>query len=351
MDLDNFGNRATGQTRLGTTLYVNSPLQRGDQATLRVVTSGRRSNYAYLTYLVPTSPSGTRVGASADHFSYDSRFITNLGLSDGHASDARLYVTHPIVRSRHGNLSFRGDVSRLAISDRNDLGVNGRRDIDTVTLALHGDDDHPWLMTGLTVFDASLSVGRVDIEGNAAYVAADSSTAQTRGRFARVNLNVSRLTRLSDHWSFLSRFSGQWASANLDPSQKFYIGGGTSVAGYPLGEAGGDLGAEAALELRHDFPAPWAGTLMGSLSVQQGWVRMHKTPWPGWQGANTELPNELGLTSVGIGVTATLPGETVLRGLLGWQVGTNPMRDPVTLEASDGRTSRSRAWIQAIHYF
>ena len=55
VDVDNFGTDPTGQYRLGATLYLNSPARIGDQVVTRLVTSGSRSNYGYLTYLVSVS--------------------------------------------------------------------------------------------------------------------------------------------------------------------------------------------------------------------------------------------------------------------------------------------------------
>lgn len=351
VDIDNFGSKPTGQTRLGATLYLNSPGQSGDQAVARLVTSGHRSSYAYLTYLRPVSPYGTRLGASVDYFGYNADFINNLGYSDGHASDLRLYLTHPLIRSRHRNLSLRADLSRLDIDDRNDLQINARRRIDTLSLALHGDNDHSWLGSGLSLFDASITGGRVDVRGNAAYRDIDRATARSDGGFTRFNFSLSRLQQLTSQWSFYARAGGQLASRNLDTSQKFYLGGGTSVSGYPTGEAGGDQGVEIAAELRRDFLAPWGGTLMGGLFYQQGWLKNHKSPWNGWQGSNPIIENHITMRSAGVSLVQTLSGAWVLRGLIGWQLGDNPMRDPLTGVASDGATARYRAWFQAIRYF
>jgi hemolysin activation/secretion protein len=351
VDVDNFGTDPTGQYRLGATLYLNSPARIGDQVVTRLVTSGSRSNYGYLTYLVPVSPYGTRVGASVDYFDYDADYVTNLGFSDGFASDLRVYVTHPIVRSRHSNLNVRADASYLRVDDRNDLEVNADRSIGSFTLALHGDDDHEWLGTGLSLFDASITVGNVDVKGNGAYRAIDEATAETDGGFTRFNLSLSRLQQLTEHWSIYARVSGQLASTNLDSSQKFYIGGPVSVSGYPVGEAGGDDGLEVLAELRHEFVLPWSGTLTGGVFYQQGWIRNHKDPWDGWEGTNTLIENNFTLKSTGISLTKTLPDAWVIRGLVGWQLGDNPMEDPETGDDSDGSSDDYRAWFQVIRYF
>jgi len=351
VDLDNHGSRATGPTRLGVTLYVNSPSRAGDQVVGRLVTSGHRSQYAYLAYLRPLSSWGTRWGASLDHFRYDADFITNLGYSEGQASDLRVYLTHPIVRSRHGNLNVRADLSHLTLDDRNDLDINARRDVDTLTVALQGDDDHPWLTTGLTTFNLSATLGQVDIRGNAAYRSADAATAETSGGFVRLNVNATRLTRLTAHWSLMTGFHGQWADTDLDSSQRFYLGGATSVSGYPTGEASGDRGADVTLELRRDIAPPWDGTLLAGVFYQQGWVRTHVSTWDGWQGGNSLLRNSFSLRTVGLNVLATVADGWVVRGTVGRQVGDNPMQDPTSGDASDGKGSAYRGWVQLIRYF
>lgn len=127
IDFDNYGSEHSGRERLGTTLYLNSPSQSGDQLVTRLVTSGRDSNYAYLTYLAPVSASGTRLGASLDYYDYQTDNIDNLGDADGYASDLRLYLTHPLVRSRHNNLTLRTDYSHLRLVDDNDLNFNAIR--------------------------------------------------------------------------------------------------------------------------------------------------------------------------------------------------------------------------------
>jgi hemolysin activation/secretion protein len=351
VDIDNFGSQALGRERLGTTLYLNSPNQRGEQWVARLVTSGERSNYAYLNYLRPISASGTRLGLSVDHFRYRSNFINGLGLAKGEATDARAYLTHPFIRSRHGNLHLRAEISALALHDRNQLGVNGKRRVQVASLSLAGDDDHEGLGSGITEFEASLATGRLDVVGNDRYRNQDNNTARTDGHFARLNAHVSRLQHLGSTWSLYGKLNGQAGSTNLDSSQKMYLGGATSNAGYPLGEVAGDQGIEAHLALRKDFLAPWGGSAQAGIFYEQGWIQIHKNPWLGWQGSNATLSNHVTLKSVGLSLSQTWPNAWVLRGRVGYQLGGNPLRDPTTGKASDGRGGKVRAWIQVVRYF
>ena len=237
------------------------------------------------------------------------------------------------------------------MNDRYEQQYNARRRINAMTFALQGDDDHAWAGIGLSTFNAAITGGSVDVEGNATYRSIDSNYARTDGGFTRANLEVSRLQHLTRDWSILGRIRGQWSSTNLDSSQKFYIGGATSVSGYPLGEAGGDKGADLHLELRRDFVAPWNGTLTAGLFYEQGWIKNHNNTWPGWQGTNPIIENDLTLKSFGISANATLDSAWVLRASVGRQIGSNKMREPGTGDASDGSSKDYRAWFQAVRYF
>ena len=146
--------------------------------------------------------------------------------------------------------------------------------------------------------------------------------------------------------------SGQFASQNLDSSQKFFIGGPFSVAGYPTGEVSGDEGALVHADLRYDFyDMPWRGNLQASVFYAVGWAKLFKDTWPNWNAPNPNIENNITLQSAGIGLTQTWDETFVLRGLLGYQVGDNETADPVSGEATDGSSKNYRAWIQGLYSF
>lgn len=351
VDVDDFGYPSTGRFRLGSTIYLNSPTQVGDQLVGRLVTSGHRSSYAYLTYLRPISPLGTRAGLSADHLVYHADPITDLGKSSGHATDLRTYLTHPIVRSRHRNLSVRADVFRQDLRDRNDLQINGHRHLIAAQLGLQGDDEHAGLGAGLTTFSTSVTSGRTSIRGNILYRQLDEQGAQTGGSFTRLNLGLTRMQYLTPSVTVLATVNAQWASTALDGSQKYYLGGPVNNAGYPIAEAGGDMGADLQLELRKDLPLSDQGVLTLGVFHQTGWIKQHESAWPGWQGTKTHLHNEVALRTVGLSATVTVMHTWVVRGLVGWQTGNHPLASPATGTASDGRRGEHRSWLQVIRYF
>lgn len=351
VDVDNFGSRDTGEVRLGTTLYWNSPSRVGDQVVTRLVTSGKGSNYAYVQYLRPVTPDGWRAGASVDYLRYRSNFYAGVGEARGAASDWQLMASYPVIRGRFSNLNFRGSAGQTRIHDRNDLGLDAKRRLDTVTLALDGDHSHDLWPDGTTYYNADLTMGRLRIESDDAYKAYDASGPKADGGFARLGFGVQRLQRLSGPWSAHVKFSGQLASGNLDSSQQYHLGGATSIAGYPVGQASGDQGWELHAELRRDIPTPWAGRLHGFVFAQHGQVTQHHSTWAGWQGSRTDMANTQSLSTVGVGIVQSLESQWLIRAMLGRQVGTNHLADPATGADLDGRTRNWRAWIQVVRYF
>lgn len=77
----------------------------------------------------------------------------------------------------------------------------------------------------------------------------------TRGSFDKFNLELVRLQTIGSAWSLMGRLSLQAAGKNLDSSEKFSLGGATGVRAYPTGEANGDAGALAQIDLRYNAGA------------------------------------------------------------------------------------------------
>ncbi len=355
IDFDNFNNRALGQERLGTTLYLNSPSGVGDQVVARFVSSGSRSNFAYMTYLRPVGSSGLRIGASLDYFGYDADALSGPMQFSGQARDFRLYVTYPLIRSRYTNLNIRTDIShaRLVDHSRNDPDYSppsvspfatSERQINLFQVALSGDETHDFLPNGTTLYEATLAAGSLDVGGNNAHRAFDAAGPKTAGGFGRFHFSLRRLQHLTGPWSFYGSLDGQLASRNLDASQRYYLGGATAQAGYPIGESNGDQGGQVHFELRRDFVPAWGGNLQAGLFYSQGWVQRFKTPWQ-------PINNHESLKSIGVQLTQSIDSSWVVRGLIGWQLGGDTSAERQTGENIDGRNQNYRAWVQVIRYF
>ena len=353
VDMDNFGSYYTGEERLGATVYFNSPSGRGDQVTVRAVTSGGDSNYFFLDYSIPVSGSGLRLGGSIDYLDYEiGEELGELGL-EGDAASLRLFASYPFVRSRHTNLAGSLEYAYLSLEDDGRTGEQlADRRLHAVTLSIFGDHDDDRWANGENYFAGSVTGGTVDIRGGDAFEAFDSTNIGTDGSFARLNFDLSRLQHLGGAWSAFGGLAGQWASTNLDSSQKFYLGGPFSIPGYPTGELGGDHGARLQVDVRYDLPyLPWGGDLQLSLFYTAGWAQLFDDPWDGWEGDNPVIRNDITLLSWGLACSQVWSEGIVLRSSIGRQIGSNDGRNPVTGEDSDRSDDDYRAWFQAIYYF
>ena len=104
---------------------------------------------------------------------------------------------------------------------------------------------------------------------------------QNRGHtpYRKTSASLLYLQALSRDWTVYASVLGQRASKNLDSSEKFSLGGAQGVRAYPVGEAAGDEGALATLELRYALPQWLGATPQLVLFADSGRVRINKNPF------------------------------------------------------------------------
>lgn len=275
LDLDNYGGRYTGKNRLSADISANSPLGLGDRLRLRGLASDERQHYYYLSYDVPVNRWFTRVGAAYSNMDYAlGRDFADLD-ANGNARTASAYVSQPLYKSRTLSVS-----SQLQFDDkrlRDDINLfdsksHKRSQLWTASLSANSQDTFGG--GGLNFAAVSVSNGHLDIT-DPATAQGDGMTAHTEGNFSKLNVSALRLQALSERWSFYTQLSGQLASKNLDSSEKFSLGGVNGVRAYASGDASGDRGWMANLELRYAITPAWQWKTF----FDYGGVKTNKSPW------------------------------------------------------------------------
>jgi hemolysin activation/secretion protein len=182
-----------------------------------------------------------------------------------------------------------------------------------------------------------VSAGTLDILTPAA-LAVDAVTARTDGSYRKLWFSLARLQRINDRLSINASLSGQLASKNLDPSEKFVLGGMGGVRSYAQGEAFGDEGYLASVEARWLLARP-SGRNPGEVHllgfVDGGHVRINKDPWDA-------SPNSRDLRGAGVGLSWAQPGNFLVRTYYAVRLGGD---DPY------GEDRSGRFWVQAVKYF
>jgi hemolysin activation/secretion protein len=337
IDADNGGNRYTGTYRIGATINVNNPLGLGDVASLRLLTSGSGLRYGRASYQVQLGRGQVGVAYSRLEYALGKEFESLQ--AHGTADDASVYGRYPLIRSRDTNLYVQLAADARRFRDRVDTvpSVTDKRSR-VLTTSLYGNHRDGVGGGGVNSFMVAVSGGNLDIETPAAS-AADALAARTAGHFGKLAYQAMRVQRLGGPFSLALAINGQFASKNLDVSEKMELGGMYAVRAYPEGEAYADEGYVLSAEGRMDLPIV-AGALPGSVQLvvfaDTGAVTIDKNPWAAGTNRRT-------LSGAGVGVAWADPGNFMVRASYAHKVGNG-----VATSAPD---RSGRFWVQLVKYF
>jgi len=351
LGVDDYGNEYTGRIRETGDLHWNNPLGIGDLLTADVAlsdrwglggTRGRGALNGVLDYSLPIGYDGWRIGANYTHLLYRLGAPFNVTDAYGGGNEFNAYVAYPVLLSPYKHLWVRASYGVKWLSDSVLQETFHTRDT-TVALSTNGDAIDTLWGGGLTQYGVSLTRGLVAYGSGPRPV----DTPSTAGHFTKLGFVVSRdqtlgyLAHDTQRVSVFGALQGQWSNTNLDSVEKFTLGGPAGVRGYPVGEAVGDEGAIATLELRDSFALAALGgdNLTVSLFRDNGWLKVNHSPWPGYQG-----PRQRHLGSTGIGADLLHQNRYDLK--LMWA-----QRDPGGDRDTATRDHRNWLWFQAQVFF
>jgi hemolysin activation/secretion protein len=331
VELDNYGNRYTGENRLGASLAINSPLKTGDQLTVRALASDQNLTYARIGYAIPLGANGLRAGVAYSDTRYKlGKEFASLQ-AHGSATSSSIYAMYPFLRSLATNLSATLSWEDKRLNDKTDVPVsNADKQVRLLSLGFAGNHQDALGGGGFTSFELSLAAGNLSMDAGSLPADTGPTSANSNGTFTRLAYSLNRLQYLADANTLSVALSGQQASKNLNSSEKFSLGGAYGVRAYPQGEGSGDEGMLVNLELRRSLK----DTLQGVLLYDAGQVKINRNPFAA--GANTRT-----LSGAGFGINATLAGIQ-LKAYAAWRgAGGAPQSEPATINRSP------RVWIQA----
>lgn len=332
LDLNSFGDRFSGQYRLGGVIDLNNPWHLGDQMSLRIMTSDEQMSYLRAAYQLPINALGTRIGVAGSEMHYRLGGTVASLNAHGEARTGSVYLLHPFVRSRRANLRGELQYDRKSLGDR--IAATStvvEKTLDNWTVGISGDFLDEWGGGGANSFSLSHTAGELALDSETA--ALDSATARSADRFGKFSLSWLRQQRVTDAASLYFSATGQFASKNLDSSEKISLGGANGVRAYPQGEAAGDEGYLLTLETRYQLPLDLPGQWQLTAFVDHGQVSINKNTWAA--SSNTRR-----LRGVGVGLNVMQLDGWRIKASLAWTGGTEmPPSD-------EGRSSRG--WIQVI---
>ena len=334
---DNTGSYATGSSRVAALININHFLQPGGALNSQLAyTEG--SKYARLGVNLPLGSHGLRGTLSASHLDYQ---VVNLPVEVQGRGSSQTYgaeLTYPLMRERNRNLYLNLAWDEKVFINYDPLGLLSS-DYSSRALSLSLQGNRETELLGLSgAFTASLaaSAGRLDLRGspNEDTLAKDANPA---GDFHKLRWTLSQEQSLHPKLAVYAAVSGQWASKNLDSSEKFTLGGSSGVRAYGSGEASGARAHMANFELRWRLQP--ALTLLGFYDTGKVQVNVRND----YRGA-PEL-NRYGLKGHGVGVNWLAFDVFNVRAVWARRKGENPNPNDVTGKDQDGSLVRNRIWL------
>jgi len=345
--LDNTGSRSTGESKLGATLTLDNPSGKGDQISLNGNAS-KGSTYFKLGYSVPLGKDGLRIGANTSALQYKLVGADFEALrSKGDAQTYGVNASYPLLRSGTKNIALAVALDRKDYYNEANTVVTSEKRVHSGLLAVTGDILDGLGKGGMTLWGVNITSGDVDLGANPTNQLTDSNGPRTEGSYHKWGANLARLQRLSDKATLWASMSGQYASKNLDSSEKFSLGGPTGVRAYPVMEGTGDDGWLATIEARYNL----LPDLQVNAFYDHGSIRRDHNG--GYTGAQT--PESGTLKGFGLGLSWNQPGRYNLKAVWAQRLGDNPFRiltaGPSLGKDTDGSYNKNRLWFTGMIFF
>jgi hemolysin activation/secretion protein len=299
--LDNYGNKYTGEYRLGGIFNLYNPLKRGDQLNLEILGTNESQYYGRVSYQIPINKWGTQVGAGFSYLDYTLGDNFKVLDATGTAANTRVFFTQPLILQRDKKLSFGMQFENKELRDKyKAIDYSSPKNVKIVTAMLDGTRYDNAIAGGVTRGLVTVGYGNLTLD-NAADRVIDDATAKTAGNFALISFNLLRLQKLNDKWSLYGRLAGQMSDKNLNSSEKMSLGGAYGVRAYPQGEASGDVGLLGTAEVRYQINPMW----QASAFVDVGTMQINKDQW------DNNAKNNRTLSAAGLGAQMKIQDLTV----------------------------------------
>ncbi|MCM2288396.1 MAG: BamA/TamA family outer membrane protein [Sulfuritalea sp.] len=335
IDFDANGSIYTGLHRIGAGVDGNGLLGFGEIISLRATNAiDGNLRFARASVLFPVGRWGTKLGAAYSELKYRLGMPQFEGIKAGGAAAVNsLTVIHPFVRSRNTNLMLIAQHDKRKFYDYK-LGVSPVEETlkktDVSSLALSGDFRDRLGGGGINVFNAAYTLGELKF-GNSTLEGTDQGPSghKTKGLYGKTNISLSRLQAVSERMALFGSYSQQFTNKNLDPSEKFSLGGPNAVRAYPQGEGAGDEGYFASLELRYRLPLEESlpGSLVLAGFYDFGSSILIKRPTLAELTSATPTPLRRRIAGPGIGLNWEVPNDWYLRTTLAFRDTTRATAD------------------------
>lgn len=252
VEADNYGISSTGTNRVGLTVDANSWLGLGERISANVVTSDTSGLTSYnLQGDLPVGSDGIHMTAAMSSAQYSLGGQYASLQATGTADSVRVGAYYPVIRSRTTNLKLQLDADTSNLNDNfESSNTSLTKQSQGVTFTVSGDWLDDFMGGGSNRGEIALRTGQMKLGDQALKQDAPPAGPDVNGSFDKLNYNVQRQQTLGKVTALQVQLIGQMADKNLDSSEKFSLGGATSMPGYDSGALVFDEGIQIKLTLR-----------------------------------------------------------------------------------------------------
>jgi len=286
--VDNGGTKSIGVIRTGVQATINSPFGAADQLSLTALRSENALlKYGAATYSLPTGVGASRINLTYGHAEFDVAGAF-AGIS-GSNSTARAELFAPVFDTGNSQLSMLAAVnSTQANTDFSGVTFNKT---EVSVFEVGGNYTRSYASRAVTQFTGLIGSNFTD------YNATTDSASQP----LKIDLDLQQLTPLPYELQLLTRTQFVYGIDPLPDTQKFSVGGPSTVRGYAPSEARGDWGYLAQITLRRSFLLSGA-VVAPRLFYDAASVRQHQSD----RFPLGSRPQDVSLASYGFGASISL---------------------------------------------
>lgn len=332
-EADNHGTKESGRYRIGGTMRWLSPFGIGDNLDVRLMLSnGNALQFGRVSYEAPLGTSGLRAGVGLARVNYELGGQFAELDAQGKADVFDFSLNYPLIRQRQQNLFLRLGADLKDLNDEmRAVDFTVKKRVRGIGFGWSWERRDQVLGGGYWASSGTFYRGRLSIR-DAQSLAFDQAPTghHTEGGFSKLSFQLSRLQAVVPNHSFYLSMGGQWASKNLDPSEKLSLGGARAVRAYPSGELLVDQGLIATAEWRWSLNEEFTPFVF--YDAARGRIARDPTPYDG--------ANRHSLRGYGIGVSWSRAGNFSINATLAWRDGTRPAQ-------TDGGGRNPRLYVQA----
>lgn len=290
----NSGSESIGRVRENAGISFFNLLGRGDDLSVNVMSSFKGMNYGRVSYDFLVGDTDVRAGGAYSQLDYSLGDEYKIMKANGSTEIYDAWLKKSISRGTNFNLYSSVQYERMNLKDRIDLvDIRTDRYIDSFIFSLSGDLKDSFFKEATNVWSTSVTSGDLHYQNDSAK-SADATSANTQGRFTKINLYFARHQSLSEDLTLYLGYKGQLSSGNLDPSKKILVGGPSSLRAYDVGTISADTGHIFTIELKQLFASSW-GTFQPLIFYDAANVKINKDAW-------VDGENYATLQGVGFGV-------------------------------------------------